>query len=113
MTFKAEDFDKKMGECPRHGEQVMWLACEHVAKGYPDEIWLGPDRIAICPACSMLPAPALEEELLVACEACIRGKIKSLSERLPEDSSLHDVVKGLEVYEKEILDAEEEPTEDH
>ena len=60
MTFKAEDFDKKMGECPRHGEQVLWLACKHVAKGNPEEIWLGPNRIAICPACSMLPMTSIE-----------------------------------------------------
>ena len=32
MSFKAEDFEKKMGQCPRHGEQVLWLACKHVAK---------------------------------------------------------------------------------
>ena len=103
MTFTAEDFEKKMGDCPRHGEQVMWLACKHVVKGYPDEIWLGPDRIAICPACSKLPTSTLEEELLVACEACIRGKIQNLAKRLPEDSSLHDAVKGLDVYEEEIM----------
>jgi len=77
MTFRAEDFEKKIGDCPKHGEQVLWLACKHVAKGQPDEIWLGPNRIAICPACSMLPTPSLEEELLVACEACIKGKIKN------------------------------------
>ncbi len=103
MTFKAEDFEKKMGECPRHGEQVLWLACKHVAKGSPDEIWLGPNRIAICPACSMLPVPSIEEELLVACEACIRGRIKNLEDRVPEGGSLQDLVKGLDVYEEEIM----------
>jgi hypothetical protein len=103
MTFKAEDFDKKMGECPRHGEQVLWLACKHVGKGEPKEIWLGPNRIAICPACSMLPVESIEDELLVACEACIRGKVKRLSKRLPEGANIHDYVKGLEVYEKELV----------
>jgi len=105
MTFKAEDFKKKMGDCPRHGEQVLWLACEHVAKGQPDEIWLGPNRIAICPTCSMLPVPSLEEELLVACEACIKGKIKNFLARLPKGASIHDFVKGLDVYEEEIMNA--------
>jgi hypothetical protein len=103
MSFKAEDFEKKMGACPRHGEQVLWLACQHIAKGSPREIWLGPDRIAICPACSMLPVPSIEEELLVACEACIRGKIKKLADRLPEDADIQDFVKGLDVYKEEIM----------
>jgi hypothetical protein len=35
MAFKAEDYEKKMGECPKHGEQVLWLACKHVGKGEP------------------------------------------------------------------------------
>jgi len=105
MTFRAEDFEKKIGDCPRHGEQVLWLACKHVAKGQPDEIWLGPNRIAICPACSMLPAPSFEEELLVACEACIKDKIKNFLARLPEGASIRDFVKGLDVYEEEIMKA--------
>ena len=103
MTFMAEDFEKKMGTCPRHGEQVLWLACKHVSQGQPEEIWLGPNRIAICPACSMLPVPTIEEELLVACEACIRSKIKNVSDRLPEGANIHDYVKGLDVYEEEIM----------
>ena len=103
MTFKAEDFEKKMGECPRHGEQVMWLACKHVAKGNPKEIWLGPNRVAICPECSMLPMTSIEEELLIACEACLRGKIKDLSNRLPDGANIHDSVKGLDVYENELM----------
>jgi hypothetical protein len=103
MTFKAGDFEKKMGECPKHGQQVLWLTCRHLGKGEPEEIWLGPNRIAICPACSMLPVNSIEEELLVACEACIKGKIKKLSERLPKGSDIHDYVKGLEVYEAELI----------
>lgn len=103
MTSKAEDFEKKMGECSTHGEQVMWLICKHVAMEQPEEIWLGPNRIAICPTCSMLPVPSIEEELIVACEACIKGKIKDLSDRLPEDAKIQDFVKGLEVYEDEIM----------
>lgn len=103
MTFKAEDFEKKMGDCPRHGEQVLWLACKHVAKGAPEEIWLGPNRIALCPACSMHPVPSIVDELLVACEACIRGKIESFLDRLPEGADVHDFVKGLDVYEEEIM----------
>ena len=103
MSLKAEDFEKKMGECPRHGEQVLWLACKHVAKGNPEEIWLGPNRIAVCPACSMLPVESIEEELLIACEACIRRKIRNLENRLPEGGSIHNVVKGLDVYEDEIM----------
>lgn len=103
MAFKAGDYEKKMGECPRHGKQVLWLACKHVGQGEPEEIWLGPKRIAICPACSMLPVTSIEEELLVACEACIKDKIKSLSDRLPEGADIHDYVKGLEVYEDEFM----------
>jgi ssDNA-binding Zn-finger/Zn-ribbon topoisomerase 1 len=103
MAFKAEDHEKKMGECPKHGTQVLWLACKHVGKGEPKEIWLGPNRIAICPACSMLPVSSIEEELLVACEACIKAKIKRLSDRLPEGEDIRGHVKGLEVYEKELL----------
>lgn len=106
MTFKADDFEKKMGECPRHGEQALWLACKHVGKGQPKEIWLGPNRIAICPACSMLPVPSIEEELLVACEACIKGKIKNLSGRLPDGADIHDYVKNLDVYEEELMTVE-------
>jgi hypothetical protein len=41
MTFKAEDFEKKTGDCPRHGEQVMWLGCRHVGKEIPKGILLG------------------------------------------------------------------------
>ncbi len=104
MTFKADDFEKKMGECPRHGEQVIWLACKHVAKGTPEQIWLGPNRVAICPACSMLPMPSIEEELLMACAACIKGKIKDFSDRLPEGASIHDFVKGLDAYEEELVE---------
>jgi ssDNA-binding Zn-finger/Zn-ribbon topoisomerase 1 len=103
MAFKAEDYEKKMGECPKHGAQVLWLTCKHVGKGEPDEIWLGPNRIAICPACSMLPVSSIEEELLVACEACIKAKIKSLSGRLAEGEDIRDHVKGLDVYEKELM----------
>jgi hypothetical protein len=106
MTFRAEDFEKKMGECPRHGEQVLWLACEHVAKGTPDEMWLGPNRIAMCPACSTLPVNSIEENLLIACEACIKAKIKNLSDRLPEGEDIRDHVKGLDVYEKELMVAD-------
>lgn len=106
MTSKAEDFEKKIGECPKHGEQVLWLTCKHVGKGEPKEIWLGPNRIAICPACSMLPVPSIEEELLVACQACIKGKIKRLSNTLPEGTDIRDYVKGLDVYEEELMTAE-------
>jgi hypothetical protein len=106
MTFKAGDYEKKMGECPRHGEQVLWLVCKHVGKEVPKEIWLGPNRIAICPACSMLPVNSIEEELLVACEACIKGKIKNLSGRLPEGADIHDYVKNLDVYEEELMTVE-------
>lgn len=103
MTFKAEDYEKKMGECPRHGEQVLWLTCKHVAKGNPKEIWLGPNRVAVCPACSMLPVASIEEELLVACEACIRGKIKRFLDRLPGDANIHEYIKGLDVYKEELM----------
>jgi len=103
MTFKAEDYEKKMGECPKHGPQVLWLACKHVGKGEPDEIWLGPNRVAICPACSMLPVSSIEEELLVACEACMKEKVRRLADRLPEGEDIHDHVKGLDIYEKELL----------
>jgi hypothetical protein len=102
MTFKAEDHEKKMGECPRHGEQVMWLACRHVAKQEPKEIWLGPNRIAICPTCSMLPVASVEEQLLVACATCIKNKITDLLQRLPEETNPYERVKGLDVYEKEL-----------
>jgi len=102
MAYKADDYEKKMGECPRHGEQVMWLACKHVAKQVPKEIWLGPNRIAICPACSMLPVDAIEEELLIACATCIRGKIKECLDNMPPDGKLEDRVRGLEVYKEEL-----------
>jgi len=103
MAFKAEDYEKKMGQCPKHGEQVLWLACQHVGKGDPKEIWLGPNRMAICPACSMLPVNSIEQELLVVCEACIKGKIKSLSDGLPEGADIHKYVNGLDVYEEELM----------
>ena len=103
-AYKAEDFEKKMGECPRHGEQVMWLGCRHIGKGFPDEIWLGPNRIAICPECAGLPAEQIQEELLMCCEACIKNKIKALSDRLPKGARIYDYVKGLDVYEGELLE---------
>ena len=103
MAYKAEDFDKKKGECPRHGEQVMWLGCKHIGKGFPENMLLGPNRIAICPECAGLPQDSLEEELLVCCEACIKSKIKGLKSRLPEDADIGDYVKGLDVYEEELL----------
>lgn len=103
MTFKAEDHEKKWGTCPRHGDQVLWLVCKHVGKGHPEEIWLGPNRIAICPACSMLPVDSIDEELVVACEACIRAKIKERMDTIPEGGSIHDVIKGLEPYEEELI----------
>ncbi len=106
MTSKAEEYEKKWGTCPRHGEQVLWLVCKHVGKESPEEIWLGPNRIAICPSCSMLPVPSIEEELLVACEACVKGKIKDRLDSLPEGGSIHDVVKGLDVYEEELMKEE-------
>lgn len=103
MTYKAEDFEKKKGECPRHGEQVMWLGCRHVGKGLPKEIWLGPNRIAICSECAGLTQDRLMEEFLMCCEACIKNKIKGLGDRLPEGAKLGDYVKGLDIYEKELL----------
>lgn len=103
MTFKAEDYEKKMGECPRHGEQVMWLGCIHVGKGVPKEIWLGPNRIAICPECARLAQEQLEEELLVCCEGCIKNTIKALSHSLPEGVQLEDRVKGWDVYKEELM----------
>ncbi len=103
MTFKAEDYEKKMGECPRHGKQVLWLACKHVAKEKPEKILLGPNRIAVCPACSALPVTSIEEELLVACEACVRDRIKSLLDKLPDGTDKYDYVNGLDIYEKEIM----------
>jgi hypothetical protein len=103
MTYKAKDFEKKMGECPKHGEQVMWLGCKHVGKGFPKEIWLGPNRIAICPECAGLPEEQIEGELLMCCEACIKNKIKGLSDRLPKGAKIYDHVKGLDVYEEELL----------
>ena len=111
MAYKAEDFEKKMGECPRHGEQVLWLACKHVAKEEPKEIWFGPNRIAICPACSALPVPSIEEELIVACAACIKGKVKTLLEGLPEGADRDEHIKGLDVYEKELM-TPDEPSEE-
>jgi hypothetical protein len=54
----------------------------------------------------MLPVPSIEEELLVACEACIKAKIKRLSDRLPEGEDIRDYVKGLDVYEKELMIAD-------
>ena len=103
MTFKAQDYEKKMGDCPKHGEQVMWLGCRHVGKGYPTGILLGPNRIAICPECAGLPSDEVAEDLLVCCAACIKGKIKNLKDRLPEDADIDDHVKGLDVYEEELL----------
>jgi len=103
MSFKAEDYEKKMGECPRHGEQVMWLACKHVAKNEPKEIWLLPNRIAICPACSLLPVNSIEEELIMACAACIKGKVQGMSDRLTEGEDINDSVKGLDVYKEEMM----------
>jgi hypothetical protein len=102
MTVKAEAFEKKMGECPRHGEQVLWLACKHVAKEPAEEIWLGPNRIAICPACSILPVNSIEEELLVACEACMKEKIKECIARMPEGADIQEHVRGLDAYEEEL-----------
>ncbi|UCD86949.1 MAG: hypothetical protein JSV01_04045 [Desulfobacterales bacterium] len=104
MTYKADNYEKKMGECPRHGEQVMWLACKHVGKGYPKVILLGPNRIAICLECASFPSDQLAEELLVCCEACIKGKIKHLRESLPNGADLYNHVKGLDVYKEELLD---------
>ena len=106
MTFEAGGFEKKMGECPRHGEPVLSLACRHMEKGPPEEIWLGSNRIAIGLACSTLPMPSIEEEFLVACVACIKPKIKRLSDRLPEGEDIRDRVKGLDVYEKELMIAD-------
>jgi len=106
MTYKAGDYEKKMGECPRHGEQVMWLGCRHVGKGVPEEIFLGPNRIAICRACTALPDEQLAEELLMCCAACIKNKIKALSDTLPQGAKIHEYVKGLEVYEEELLKVE-------
>jgi hypothetical protein len=103
MTFKAQDFEKKMGECPRHGEQVLWLACKHVAKQSPKEIWLGPNRIAICPSCSMIPASDIDNELIVACQACIKAKVERLLDTLGEGTDKYEVVRGLEVYEAELM----------
>jgi hypothetical protein len=103
MAFKADDFEKKMGECPRHGEQVLWLACKHVAKQAAKEIWLGPNRIAICPACSMLPVTSIEEQLLVACESCIRDKIQECIDGLPEGVDVDEHVRGLDVYGQELM----------
>jgi hypothetical protein len=103
MTFKAEDFEKKTGDCPRHGEQVMWLGCRHVGKEIPKGILLGPNRIAVCPECAGLPSDEVAEELLVCCAACIKGKIKNLKDRLPEDADIEDYVKGLDIYEEELL----------
>jgi hypothetical protein len=102
MGFKAEDFEKKMGECPKHGKQVMWLACKHVSKQTPNEIWLGPNRVAICPACSMLPVPSIEEELLVVCESCIKNKITDLLKKLDEKEDAGEKVRGLDVYREEL-----------
>ncbi len=103
MSYKADDFEKKIGECPRHGEQVMWLGCRHVGKEIPKGILLGPNRIAVCPECAGLPSETIAEELLVCCAACIKGKIKNLKDRLPEDADIEDYVKGLDIYEEELL----------
>jgi len=97
MAFKAEDHEKKMGECPKHGEQVMWLSCKHVGKETPKEIWLGPNRVAICPACSMLPVPSIEEQLLVTCAACIANKVTGLLDSLAEKEDPSERVRGLDV----------------
>ena len=102
MGFKAEDYEKKMGDCPKHGEQVMWLSCKHVAKQAPKEIWLGPNRIAICPACSALPVPSIEEELIVTCESCIKNKITECIDRQPEKAETGQCIKGMDVYAKEL-----------
>ena len=110
MGFKAEDYEKKMGQCPRHGDQVMWLSCKHVAKESPGEIWLGPNRMAICPACSMLPVTSIEEQLIVACASCIKNKITDLLERIPKETSPNEAVKGLEVYAEELEISIPEPS---
>jgi hypothetical protein len=104
MSYKTADYEKKKGECPRHGEQVMWLGCTHVGKGYPTGIFLGPNRIAVCPECAERSSDEVAEELLVCCAACIKGKIKDLRKRMPDDADIQDYVKGFDVYKQELLD---------
>jgi hypothetical protein len=65
------------GYCPEHGEVELWVACKHIVTGEAEEVWLEPNKIAICTRCGIKAVETIPRgDLGIICEQCLKQRLE-------------------------------------